>query len=223
MTASYVSVRFEKTDLSAAIGKQRCIVRARNDGPVPPPPSIGYYPTTPSELLSPLVLEYVNDVLGERMVRVATLADISGLPILQLTDFEDASTDFVAAGVTFGDVLEVFPGNPLEWSSEEYPGASFQFTVTAVLSPTKVSVLVPFPAFRANLPWQIVTRALTGTAGVTRRSGPTTPFRDTRFNLLFNSVPELDTFVEATKAGLDALGSSSTSTTLASENYTSNT
>jgi len=221
MTASYVSVRFEKTDLSATIGKQRCIVRTRNDGPIPPLPSLGYYPTAPNELMAPLVCEYIDDVLGERMSRVATLADLTGLPISTLTLFEDLTVDFVAAGVAPGDVLEVVSVVSSEWSSEEYPGTSFQFAVAGVLSPTQLSVSKAFPSFKANMSWEIAAIGLAGNGGVTRRAGAPATFLETRFNALFNSVPELDAFVEATKAGLDALGTTSTSSTLTSENYTS--
>jgi hypothetical protein len=39
--------------------------------------------------------------------------------------------------------------------------------------------------------------------------------------VFYSDVATLDAFVEATKAGLDALGAESTSTTLLSENYSS--
>lgn len=222
MTASYVSARFEKTDLSVAISKQRCIVRVLNDGPIPPVPGPSYFPTAPSELLSPFLLEYVNDDLGERFSRVCTVDELSTVAEQTLTRFEDLTVDFLAAGVAAGDVLNVTIAQPLEWSSEEYPGTSFQFIVASAISATEIAVLTPFPSFKANLGWSIPARTLARAAsGVTRRSGPDIAFRDRRFNVLFDAVPQLDTFVVATKAGMDALSQTSTSSTLVSENYSS--
>lgn len=226
MVASYVSARFEKADLYSLLGSHRCIVRNRDDGNVPPTPSSTYYPTAPDTLRDFLVLEYVNDVIGERFVRVATTADFVGLSPQQLTHFEVLGADFVAAGVLPGDVLTITLGVSQEWTSEEYAGLTF--IVDTVVDPEHLSVLVPFPSFKTTLTWAITrgaTPIASGTAnGTTRRAGMPAPldqFLDRRFNRLFASVPELDTYVEAVKAGMDALAASSTSSAFTNENYTS--
>lgn len=225
MSANYVSARFEKTDLSSALGKVRCIVRNLFDGPVPPSPSSSYFPTQPIDLREFFVIEYVNDVIGERLVRVAALDDITTYGVQQLTVFEDLTADFVSAGVIVGDTLTVYPSVPEEWTSEEYPGASRRFVVTSILSATRITVQTPFPSFKAGISWAITSRGISGAyTGTTRRSGLPVPldrFRDRRMNFLFGSIPEMDAFVLATKANLDALAQASTSSTLSSESYTS--
>ena len=58
--------------------------------------------------------------------------------------------------------------------------------------------------------------------GYPRRSGfpaAGSVFLDSRANLFFPDVPTLDAFEAAAKAGLDALATSSTTTTLVSESY----
>jgi len=225
MTASYVSARFEKTDLSASLGKQRCVVRNLYDGPVPPLPSGSYYPTQPASLRDFLVIEYVNDIVGERLVRIATLSDFITYAPQQLTIFEDLTMNFIAAGVNAGDVIEVYLGTSGEWSSEEYVPVPQRFTVASIIDATHVTVLTPLPSFKTTLNWGIPAKGIAkaGT-GTTRRSGspaPLTRFLDRRMNLLFDTVPDLDAFVAAAKASLDALAKASTSTTLSSESYTS--
>lgn len=227
MTASYVSARFEKTDLYAQLGKQRCVVRNLDDGPVPPIPSAGYRPTQPDELRNFLLIEYVNDVVGERLTRIATTADIAGYSVQALNIFEASGVDFIAAGVGAGCKLTIALASPQEWTSEEYPNVTF--TIASVIDATHLQVSAPFPSFKTALIWSLTTSggaAITSGSGTgtTRRSGSPTPltkFLDQRMNLLFNSVPELDAFVAATKAGLDSLASSSTQSLLSSESYSS--
>ena len=225
MTSSYVSARFEKTDLSATVGKQRCIVRNLDDGSVPPSPSTGYFPTQPDELRNFLVIEYVNDSIGERLASIATLPDISTYTVRALTGFEiSGGADFVTAGVAPGDILEITLPVPERWQSEEYPSSPFQLSVASVVSSTRLTLTGPIPSFLSNLTWSITGKASGVGTGFPRREGfPATgsTFLDQRMNLLFNTVAELDTFVEATKESLDLLTNTSTSSTLVSENYTS--
>lgn len=223
MPASYVSARFEKTNLYAEIGKQRCILRNKDDGPYPPPPSPTYFPTDPNTLRNFILVEYVDDVVGERIVRIATISDIGGASS-QLRDLEDTSVDFIAAGVTPGDQVQFYLPQNAEWVSEEFPDALLRWTIVAALSPTKLRVVGEFPSFKSGLSWAIAARSLSSVNGVTRRTldpAPLDQFLDKRFNALFSNVPARDAFVEATKASLDALGVSSTAGNDPSENYTS--
>jgi hypothetical protein len=223
MAASYVSLYFEKTDLWTQLGQQRCIVRNLDDGPVPPLPGPGYYPTEPDSLRECFVGQYIDDTLGERLLRAATLADIGSYAYLPLTTFESVGAGFL--GVFPGDVLTVTIPVVAEWQSGEYPSAVFSFSITGSLSDDALTVLVPFPSFKSGISWEVPSRGLSGTLnGTTRRTGspaPGTIFRDRRFNTLWPSVPQLDAFVAATKAQIDALGQTSTSSNLTSESYTS--
>lgn len=222
MTASYVSARFENVEIPA-LGRVRCIIRNLDDGPVPPVPGPAYFPTSPDSLRPICVVEYVNLTLGERLVRIATLADLVtyGPSATPLTRFEIGSGDFVAAGVSSGDTLEVFIPEVTEWQSEEYPSTPFQFGVDAVLSPTTISLTRAFPSFKTNLSWRVIGRNSGTLNGTTRRPGisPGGICLDTRFNLLFNDVASLDAFAEAAEANLQALATSSTSSTLTSYNF----
>lgn len=224
MVASYVSARFENAEIPA-LSRVRCIIRNLDDGPVPPVPGPAYFPTSPDELRPICVIEYPSLVLGERLARIATLADLTtyGPSATPLTYFSVTGADFVAAGVTSGDTLEVTIPEPTEWQSEEYPAMPFQFGVSAVLSPTLIEVSRPFPSFKTNLTWQVLNKNSGSLTGTTQRPGviPGDTFLDTRFNLLFNDVASLDAFTEAAKANLDALASTSTSSTLTSFNYSS--
>jgi hypothetical protein len=224
MTASYVSARFENAEIPA-LSRVRCIIRNLDDGPVPPVPGPTYFPTSPDQLRPFCLLEYVNDTLGERFVNVATLSDL-GLYSYQaspLTRFVDPTADFVTAGVSSGDTLIVTIPEPTEWQSEEYPAMPFQFGVLGVTSPTEIELVRAFPSFKTNLTWSIPGRTNGTLTGKTQRFGvsPGNMFLDTRFNLLFNDVASLDAFVAAAKASLDALGQSSTASTLTSFNYSS--
>lgn len=223
MTTSYVSVYFEKTDLYTEIGQQRCIVRNLDDGPVPPTPSPSYFPTEPDSLRACMLIEYVNATLGERFLRIAALSDIDIISVNRLIDFVATGVDFTS--VLPGDLLYVQIPHPAEWTSEEYPSSTFAFEVAAVMSPTRLRVVTPFPSFKTGLSWSVPARSLSGTyTGATQREVQPSPgqwLRDTRFNILWPSVPQLDAFVASTKAQLDELGQSATSTNLVSERYTS--
>lgn len=224
MVASYVSARFENAEIPA-LEQVRCIIRNRDDGAVPPVPSPTYFPTSPDLLRPFCVVEFVNDVLGERLVRIATLSDITfyGPSATQLIRFEATGADFVAAGVTSGDTLEITLPESTEWLSEEYPALPFQFGVSTVISPTVLEITRPFPSFKTALSWSVIGKTSGSFTGTTRRPGIVAGniCLDTRFNLLFNDVASLDAFVAAAEAGLDALGAASTSSTLTSFNYTS--
>jgi hypothetical protein len=221
--ASYVSAYFEKTALPAS-GRSRVIVRMLDDGTVPPQPSATYFPTSPDELNTFSVVEYVNDVVGERYVRVATLADMSSITALPLDTFESAGADFVTAAVVPGDLLELIIAEPAAWTSDEYPtGNPFTFVVTAVISATRLQVTPNFPAFGANLVWSVPARGVSGVNGVTHRQGtPAGPVlvRDTRFNSYWSDAVTADSFVAATKAQLDSLARESNGAGLVSESYT---
>jgi len=223
---AYVSATFEKTNLPDS-GRVRIIARYLDQGPVPPPPSPTYFPTIPSELRVFAIAEYVNDSVGERWVRVATLADISGISSIterKLTTFESALGNFVASGVLPGDVLELIIPEPAQWTSIEYPGTNpFSFVITAVLSPTQLTITPPLPSFRSNINWSIPARTINNNDGVARRDGsPTGPVlvRDSRFDAYFPDAVAAENFVAATKAGLDALANTSTGSELVNENYT---
>jgi hypothetical protein len=211
MAASYVSARFEKT-------ANRLVIRYRDDGGVPPLPGPSYFPTTPDELREFLLIEHVSDVVGERLVRIATLSDLTAYDIATLNEFEVPST----AGVTPGYTLRITLPTPSDWLSEEYPAQPFDFPIVAVPSATRFVVSRPFPSFKANLQWEAVGSGISGSTGITRRtSGALSVFRDSRMNLPFNSTAELETFVAAAKASIDALAAESTTATLTSETYTS--
>jgi hypothetical protein len=225
MAASYVSARFEVADLWSTIKKQRCILRSLDDGPVPPVPTLSYFPTEPDLLRDFVLIEYVNDVVGERLVRVANINDINTYLVRRLKVFEDPTADFLAAGVQSGDTLQIYLAQPSEWTSEEYPDSLLRFTVASVIDATHIELFVPFPSFKAALNWEIPERSLirAGT-GITRRETLPVPlswFLDRRVNMLFNSVPEMDSFIAASKASIDALAAASTSSLMTSENYTS--
>lgn len=215
MASSYISMRFEKSS-------GRCIVRNLDDGGVPPPPSAGYRPTTPDSLRECLVIEYVNDTLGERMVGVATLAEITSLTVRALDSFEAAGADFIAAGVTAGDVLQVSPPDASVWASEEFPASPYLFTVLSVPTAERLVLSAPLPGWLPLLSWEIAGKASGSLNGYPRRSGfpaAGSTFRDSRMPVFFTTIADLDAFVASTKSQLDALAASSTSSALSSESY----
>jgi len=222
MTA-YVSATFEKTLLPGS-GRVRIIIRSLDQGPVPPLPSPVYFPTQPDDLNVFGVMEYVNDVTGERWVRVATLADFTGIAAVPLDTFEAATGNFLVAGVLPGDVLQLSVLEPEQWTSIEYPGTNpYSFIITGVLSATRLTVTPPFPGFLAAVNWSIPARSINNTDGVTHRNGsPAGPIlvRDQRFNAYFPDAVGAENFVAATKAELDALSTESTGAALINENYT---
>jgi len=220
---SFVSARFEKDELSNT-ELVRIVVRNLDQGNVPPQPSTAYFPTDPDALQPFVVAEFISRASGENFVRVATLSDLDTITTLTLNTWEDLGTDFVAAGVTAGDTLEVTLTEPEIWTSEEYPGTNpFSFTISAVLSATQLEVSLPFPAFGNALFWGIPARSLTGTTGVTiRNTNPpdTTTYLDRRFNRYFTDAVAATNFVTATKADLTALANESVGAGLVSESYT---
>lgn len=222
MSASYISMRFEKRDLNPTVAALRCIVRNLDDGGVPPTPGINYRPTSPDSLRECLVIEYVNDTLGERLSRVATLAEITSLTARQLDSFEVFGADFVGAGVAPGDVLEVIPPNSAVWDSEEFPASPYYFSVAAVSTSERLVLTAPLPGWLPLVSWAIAGKASGSLNGYPRRSGfpaPGSVFRDSRMPTFHANVADLDAFVASTKSQLDALSASSTSSTLASESY----
>ena len=56
---------------------------------VPPVPTLSYFPTEPDLLRDFVLLEYVNDAVGERLVRVANINDINTYLVRRLKVFED--------------------------------------------------------------------------------------------------------------------------------------
>lgn len=220
---SYVSARFEKTDLPLT-GQTRIIVRNLDQGPVPPQPSGTYYPTHPDELQTFIVAEFVSRATGENYVRVATLADLTDEVVLTLNTFEDTTADFITAGVVSGDTLHLTLTSPELWTSEEYPGTNpFMFTVSSVVSATQLTITGQFPAFHRDLTWEIPDRSIAGTAGVTIRAGNppnSSTFLERRFNKYFTSAVAATNFVSATKADLIALANAKVDTDLGSESFT---
>ena len=222
--AAYISAAFENTYLPVS-GRVRVVVRNLDQGNVPPPPSLTYFPTQPQSLQNFVVAEYLGDTVGERWNRVATLTDISTLTIRRLDVLESLSSNFIAAGVAVGDVINVSIAEPAAWTSAEYPTTNpFQFSVLSVISATQLQISPSFPAFQLGLNWTIPTRGLNKTDGVTRRSGsPVSPatFLDSRFNSYYEDAVGAQNFVIAVQAGMDSLaGSSTLATTLVNQNYT---
>lgn len=221
--ASFVSARFEKDELPIT-ELVRIILRNIDQGNVPPQPSTSYFPTDPDELQPFVVSEFVSRVTGENFVRVVDLSDLDTLTVLTLNTLEDTTTDFVAAGVIASDQIEITLVEPEIWTSEEYPGTNpFTFTISAVLSATQLEVSLPFPAFSSVLSWNIPSRSLTGTAGVTiRNTDPpdSTTFLERRFNRYFTDAVAATNFVTVTKADLVALANESIGAGLVSESFT---
>ena len=222
MVASYISTRFEKRDLNPTVAAIRCITRNLDDGATPPAPSLTYRPTSPDTLRECFVLEYVNDTLGERFSRVATLSEITTLPVRALDSFEAFGADFISAGVAPGDVLQVTPPNTAVWDSEEYPATPYYFTVQAVISAERLVLTSALPGFQPSLTWAIAGKTSGSFNGFPRRSGfpaVNAEFRDSRSVSFFTTVAALDAYVESTKTALDALSRTSTTSTLTSEDY----
>jgi hypothetical protein len=145
------------------------------------------------------------------------------LNVLTLNTLVDTGTDFVAAGVLAGDVLEVFPFPTEIWTSNDYPTSVFQFEVSSVVGPTELTVSKPFPAFINSLNWEISARSASGTAGVTHRTGsPAGPIEllDRRFNSYFTDIVAAENFVTARKADLQALADAQTSSDFTDESFT---
>lgn len=216
MSASYISMRFEKN------ASLRCITRNLDDGGVPPAPSINYRPTSPDSLRECLVIEYVNDTLGERMSRVASLAEMTSLTARALDSFEVYGADFVGTGVVPGDVLQVFPVDNALWASEEYPASPFLFSVLSVPTAERLVLTSPLPSWLPLVSWQIAGKTSGSLNGYPRRSGfpaPGSTFRDSRMATFFTNAADLEAYVASTKSQLDALSATVTSSTLSSENY----
>lgn len=227
MPSNYVSATFETVYQAPPLDAYRCIVRNKSDGPVPPAPSATYFPTHSNLLRDFLVFEHVSDVLGERLVRVTTPADVEAIDPQRLDHFTDATADFVAAGVQAGDLLQIYMAQPEAWSSVEYPDAGLRFVVASVVDATTLKMIVPFPAWRKGLSWTIANRGLTRAAtGRTLREGSPAAlerYRDRRYQAWFGSSADMDVFVSATKMALDllALQVTQAESALAQENYTS--
>lgn len=227
MPSNYVSATFETVYQAPPIDSYRCIVRNKDDGPVPPAPSLTYFPTHTNLLRDFLIFEHVSDTLGERLVRVMTPADVETIYVQRLNRFTDPTVDFVAAGVVQGDLLQIRMQQPEVWQSVEYPDANLRFVVLSVIDSTTLEMAVPFPAWRKGLSWSIANRGLTrSSTGRTLREGSPAPldlYRDRRYQTWFGSSPDLDAFVGATKTSLDllALQVTQAAATTQQENYTS--
>lgn len=227
MPANYVSATFETLYQAPPTDAYRCIVRNRDDGPVPPQPAATYFPTDSNLLRDFFVFEHVSDILGERLVRVMTPADVDAIATQKLVRFTDASVDFMAAGVQAGDLLQIFMAQPEVWTSIEYPDASLRFPVAEVIDATTIEMSVPFPSWRKGLSWTIANRGLTrASSGRTVREGTPAPldlYRDRRYQTWFGSTPDMDAFVSATKTSLDLLALQATQAAVNTqrEDYTS--
>jgi len=181
MPSNYVSATFETLYQAPPLDSYRCIVRNKDDGPVPPAPSPTYFPTHTNLLRDFLVFEHVSDTLGERLVRVMAPADVETIYVKRLNGFTDPTVDFVAAGVLPGDLLQVFMQQPEAWTSVEYPDANLRFVVSEVVDATTLTMTVPFPAWRKGLSWSIAVRGLTrASTGRTLREGTPAPLEQYR-------------------------------------------
>jgi len=228
MPANYVSATFETLYQAPPVDAYRCIVRSRDDGPAPPAPTSTYFPTEPNGLRDFLLFEHVNDTVGERLVGVATPGDFDLYEPKRLTRFTDPTVNFITAGVQAGDLLQIYMANPEVWASTEYPDAGLRFAIASV-STHVLELTVPLPAWRRNLSWGIPARGLTRAgSGRTVREGSPAPldrYLDRRYQGWFASQPDLDTFIAATKTGMDLLGlqvtqaKSSTSTSSYTSTY----
>lgn len=209
MATNYVSSTFETLYQVPPVDAYRCIVRNRSDGPVPPVPSDTYFPTTSVLFRDFMVFEHVSDVLGERLVGVLSAADVDTIYPQKLTRFTDTTVDFVAANVQAGDLLQIYMQTPEVWTSLEYPDAALRFPIATVIDATTLEMSVPFPSWRKGLSWTIAARGLTrASTGRTLREGSPAPldrYRDRRYQAWFGSLPDMETFIAATKTGLDLL------------------
>lgn len=220
---AYISVVFEKAQLVTS-EQVRVIVRNRDDGSVPPAPSPVHFPTQPNALQNFIVGQYISSVTGESFTRIATTSDLNTYSTLPLNTLEDQNVDFIAAGVSAGNILTINLADPELWTSTEYPGTNpFSFSVAAVLSSTAIRVVQPFPAFLNSVEWEIATASLSSATGVTRRNGlPSagTYFLDRRFNRIFPTVVEAENAVVAMKADITALTNETVGDTLTTETVT---
>jgi len=226
---SYVSARFEKDSL-ISVPTTRVVVRNLDNGQVPPLPSATYFPTYPDNLQSFIVAEWITDLLGEGFLNAATLADLTTYAYKPLTQIEDLSGNFALTQV--GDLIEVFLDDPTLWTSEEYPGSNFVFTVASLIDANNITVSPELPAFLKDFSWE--TRRLIGVSyvvqvqgslGITRRPGvnygsPPETFLEKRFNAYFTTAVDAQNFVEATKAEMTALSNELLGASIVSESYT---
>jgi len=210
-----ISVTFEKDNLNQA-NKVRVITRIIDQGDVPPSPSSTYFPTDPSSLKYCIVGEVIASGNEERFSRIATLADFAPIALETLNYFEDASVDFNALGILTSDTLEIAHTYPEYWTSEEFPGTRFLFSISEVApggDHTRLRVGENFPSSMPNLSWQILrdgVSIVTNNTGITKWSKLATgTFRTHRFNSYFNDSVEADNFVAATKAQIQSLANAS--------------
>jgi len=223
--AAYISAKFEKDDIPN-LEKIRVIVRNVDQGSVPPAPSASYAPTYPDEFQTFIVGEYVDDTQGERFDKVANLSELSSLTYSRLRIFEDPGGTLGA--VNTGDILEVFIAETTEWTSDEYPGSNFYFSVSNPIDANTVELATDFPSFKTALSWTITRGVVTiasGSTGITRREnlaypGPVQQFLEKRFNALFSSSVAAENFTEATKAEMTALANEQQNTTVVDETFT---
>ena len=224
--AGYISVTFEKDTLSN-VGGVRVITRLIDQGDVPPAPSVIYFPTDPDALKYCIVGEVVAGGNEERFARIATLSELSSVNAETLNYFDDAAADFVSLGVTTSDILEIFHTYPEFWTSEEYPGERFQFSIVEVAPGamnSRLRIGELFPSALPGLSWQIVRAGvpiISGSGGITKRSSLSTGlFRTHRFNSYFSDSVGADNFVAATKAQLQSLANETAITEFVDETFT---
>lgn len=222
--SAYVSAVFEKTLLTTS-AQVRVVIRNRDDGSAPPPPTALYFPTDPNDLREFILAQYISDVGGEVFTRVMTLSDLSTYPILALDTVEDLTANFnTFPAVTIGDTIAITIDDPQYWTSAEYTETNpFTFTVANVLSNTQLQLNRPLPAFYNGFSWTIATGSRAGYAGVTRRNGSPNAgsyFRTDRYNYVKDTVVEVDNAVVAIKAQIQSLVNASAGANLADETVT---
>ena len=237
----YISARFEKKSLPVS-DLTRVVVRNLDQGSVPPTPDANYFPTSPDAYREFIVAQWSGDFVGgESFVRVAdqSLDDFNLIPYRPMNKFSDAFANFTIVAsplpVQVNDILEIYPVDTTLWGdSQEYPGSSFRFTVTAVgglLGSTNILVTPEIPSFLTGLSWTIkrvtppsvIEVSITsGSAGIPRRDGLVAPgfFREKRFNSYFTTAIAASNFVSATKIAMQILTDALLALEISTEDYT---
>ena len=112
--------------------------------------------STPDVVDSCLVIGEGSSVTDEEILRVATEVEITSSPLDNLpatvTEFSSPSLSLITP--TIGDVIRVTI--PDLWQQFFSVGATEDYTVATVLSPTSVTVSPVFPAFGRGLTFEVL-------------------------------------------------------------------
>jgi len=223
--SGHISVTFEK-DAATPAGGVRVITRIIDQGDVPPSPSSTYFPTDPSDLKYCIVGEVVASGNEERFSRIATSTDFTTYSIHTLNYFEDPSVNFNGL-VLAGDTLEIFHTHPEYWTSDEFPGETFVFSIAEVAPGavnTRLRIQETFPSGMPGLSWRVTRNGstlVTNNTGITKRSLLVTGlFRTHRFNSYFNDAIEADNFIASVKAQIQSLANATFEQNFTDETHT---